>query len=154
MIIKVDDLKGPEIATFLEEHIQDMRAVSPPESKHALDLDGLRKPEITFWTAWDDGLLIGCCALKLLDPAHGEVKSMRVAKNRRSTGIGSALVTHVIRQAKARGLRRLSLETGAMAFFEPARRLYQRHGFEPCGPFGSYRNDPNSVFLSLPLAVR
>lgn len=149
MIIRVDDLNGPEIAAFLEEHLSDMRAVSPPESKHALDLDGLRKPEITFWTAWREGLLIGCCALKQLDQSHGEVKSMRVSKKVRGQGIGSALVTHVVNEARARGLARLSLETGAMTFFEPARRLYQRHGFKPCGPFGSYKLDPNSVFMTL-----
>lgn len=148
MIIRVDDLTGPEIAAFLEEHLSDMRAVSPPESKHALDLDGLRKPEITFWTAWNEGRLVGCCALKQLDRSHGEVKSMRVARNFRAKGMGSALVAHVISEARARGLTRLSLETGAMPFFEPARRLYKRHGFEFCGPFGSYKTDPNSVFMT------
>jgi len=153
MIIRVDDLTGPEIAAFLREHLNYMRAVSPPESKHALDLDGLRKPEITFWTAWRESQLIGCCALKQLDLSHGEVKSMRVAKNVRAQGIGSALVDHVISEARSRGLKRLSLETGAMAFFGPARRLYQRHGFELCGPFGSYKPDPNSVFMTLPLGA-
>jgi putative acetyltransferase len=151
MIIRVDDLTGSEIAAFLEEHLSEMRAVSPPESKHALDLDGLRKPEITFWTAWRDGLLIGCCALKQLDRSHGEVKSMRVSKNLRAKGIGSALVAHIINEARVRGLIRLSLETGAMPFFEPARRLYQRHGFQLCGPFGSYKPDPNSVFMTIVL---
>jgi putative acetyltransferase len=147
--IRVDDLSGQEIAAFLEEHIADMRSMSPPESKHALDLDGLRKPEITFWTAWHDGRLVGCCAVKQLDPAHGEMKSMRVARDARGTGIGANLVHHVIGEAKARGYARLSLETGAMPFFEPARRLYLRHGFVPCGPFGSYKADPNSVFMTL-----
>ncbi len=149
MVICIDDLTGPEIAAFLEEHIQDMRSVSPPESKHALDLDGLRKPEITFWTAREDGRLVGCCALKQLDPAHGEVKSMRVARDLRAKGIGAALVAHVIAEARARGYRRLSLETGSMPFFAPARRLYQRCGFEVCGPFDSYRPDPNSVFMTM-----
>jgi putative acetyltransferase len=148
MVIRIDDLSGREIAGFLSEHIDDMRAVSPPESKHALDLDGLRRPDITFWTAWDGRQLVGCCALRQLDPTHGEVKSMRVAKEMRARGIGSALVALVIGEARTRGYARLSLETGAMPFFEPARRLYRRHGFELCGPFGSYRPDPNSVFMT------
>ena len=134
---------------FLEEHISDMQAVSPPESKHALDLNGLRMPEITFWTAWSDAQLVGCCALKQLDATHGEIKSMRVARGVRRMGIGSTLVAHVVGEARARGYTRLSLETGAMPFFEPARRLYRRHGFELCGPFGSYKRDPNSVFMTL-----
>ncbi|MES1167348.1 MAG: GNAT family N-acetyltransferase [Pseudomonadota bacterium] len=149
MLIRVDDLAGPEIAAFLEEHVGDMRAVSPPESKHALDLNGLRQPGITFWSAWSEGRLVGCCALKQLDATHGEVKSMRVARDQRGKGVGAALVGHVIGEARARRYERLSLETGAMPFFEPARRLYRRHGFEPCGPFASYRPDPNSVFLTL-----
>jgi putative acetyltransferase len=149
MVIRADNLKGREIAAFLEEHINDMRSVSPPESKHALDLDGLRRPEITFWTAWRGRKLVGCCALKELDATHGEIKSMRVARDVRGKGIGSALVAHVIGEAKARRYSRLSLETGAMPFFEPARRLYGKHGFGRCGPFGSYKHDPNSVFMTL-----
>ncbi|HTZ19372.1 MAG TPA: GNAT family N-acetyltransferase [Opitutaceae bacterium] len=152
MLIRVDDLTGPEIAAFLEEHIGDMRAVSPPESKHALDLEGLRRPEITFWTAWDDGRLVGCCALKQLDATHGEIKSMRVAKNERGKGIGSALVAHVLGEARARRFARVSLETGAMPYFESARRLYRRHGFQRCGPFAPYQPDPNSVFMTLEIA--
>lgn len=148
MTIRLDDLSGPEIARFLEEHIRDMRAASPPESKHALDLAALRQPEILFWTAWDNSRLIGCCALKQLDPNHAEVKSMRVSAADRRKGIGVALVTHLISEAKQRGYRQLSLETGAMAFFEPARKLYHSFGFTFCGPFGSYREDPNSVFMT------
>jgi putative acetyltransferase len=154
MVILADDLTGKEIEAFLEEHIGDMRSVSPPGSKHALDLEGLRRPEITFWTAWSDGQLVGCCALKQLDPAHGEMKSMRVARALRGKGIGNALVAHIVAEARARNYLSLSLETGAMPFFEPARRLYQRHGFEPCGPFGSYKLDPNSVFMNLSLGPR
>jgi len=148
VIITIDNLTGPEIAAFLAEHLSDMRAVSPPESKHALDLDALRKPEITFWTAWTDGRLVGCCALKQLEAGHAEVKSMRVARDQRAQGLGSTLVRHLIAQARERGIRRLSLETGAMPFFEPARRLYRRHGFIDCEPFGSYEPDPNSVFMT------
>jgi putative acetyltransferase len=152
MNIQIDDLSGPEIAAFLEEHIQDMRAVSAPGSNHALDLTGLRKPEITFWTVRDDYQLAGCCALKQLDAAHGEVKSMRVAHSQRTKGLGTALVQHLIAEAGKRGYHRLSLETGAMPFFQPAHRLYRRHGFTDCGPFSDYRPDPNSVFMTLVLA--
>jgi putative acetyltransferase len=148
MAIKRDDLSGPEIAAFLEEHIQEMRAVSPPESKHALDLEGLRRPEITFWTLWHEARIAGCCALKQLDPQHAEVKSMRTARTLRRQGVGARLVDHVIREARARGYRRLSLETGAMEFFAPARSLYRKFGFEPCGPFAGYKEDPNSAFFT------
>jgi putative acetyltransferase len=148
MRIEVDDLSGPAIAEFLEEHIRDMRSVSPPESKHALDLVGLRKPEIIFWTLWCEEKIAGCCALKRLDATHGEIKSMRTAAAFRRRGIGARLLEHLIREATDRGYRRLSLETGAMAFFEPARLLYRKFGFEVCGPFSSYKDDPNSVFLT------
>jgi putative acetyltransferase len=125
-----------------------MRSVSPPESKHALDLPGLRKTEITFWTLWHDGRIAGCCALRQLDDQHGEVKSMRTAAALRRQGIAARLLEHLIREASARRYRRLSLETGAMAFFEPARTLYRKFGFEECGPFSTYKQDPNSVFLT------
>ena len=148
MEIKVDNLSGPEIAAFLDEHIQDMRSVSPPESKHALDLPGLRKPEITFWTLWHEGAIAGCCALKQLDAHHGEVKSMRTAATLRRHGIAGGLLEHLIREARTRGYRRLSLETGAMPFFEPARTLYRKFGFAECGPFAAYKADPNSVFFT------
>ena len=148
MEIKVDDLSGPEIAAFLEEHIRDMRAVSPPESKHALDLAGLRSPGITFWTLWHDGKIAGCCALKQLDDRHGEIKSMRISGVLRRQGIAARLLEHLIHEAGMRGYGRLSLETGAMDFFEPARRLYQKFGFERCGPFATYKEDPNSVFFT------
>ena len=116
-----------------------------------MDLDGLRKPEITFWTAWRDGRLAGCCALKQLDAAHGEVKTMRVATDLRGKGIGSALVHHVIAEATVRGYARLSLETGAMRFFAPAQRVFLSHGFNVCGPFAEYKPDPNSVLMTLEL---
>lgn len=148
MIIKIDDLSGAEIAAFLEEHIQDMRSVSPPESKHALDLDGLRGPEIAFWTAWDSSDLIGCCALKTLSLQEGEVKSMRVANAFRSQGLGMKLVEHLIDEAHSRGMKRLFLETGSMAFFASARKLYEKMGFVYCGPFGDYKPDLNSVFMT------
>jgi len=152
MLIKVDDLAGPEIRALLEEHLRNMHALSPPESVHALDLAALRKPGITFWTAWSGGELLGCGALKALDPAHGEVKSMRTAATRRRTGVGRALLERIIAEARARSYARLSLETGSMDAFSPARRLYEAFGFTYCGPFADYAADPNSVFMTLQLS--
>lgn len=146
--IIVDDLRGPEIAAFLEEHLCDMRAISPPESKHALDLEGLRRPEITFWTMWDAGTLVGCGAIKRLDATHAEIKSMRTAPSRRGQGLASRMLQHILDEAHARGFRRLSLETGSMPFFAPAHRLYRRFGFEDCPPFAGYREDPYSIFMT------
>jgi putative acetyltransferase len=148
MQIKVDDLTGTEIAELLEQHIRDMRAISPPESKHALDLNGLRQPDITFWTIWDETSLAGCAALKELDPSHAEIKSMRTAPEYRNKGVASMILGHVIDEAKRRNYRRLSLETGAMPFFAPARQLYLKFGFAYCGPFAGYKEDPNSVFMT------
>lgn len=144
----VDDLTGEPIAALLEEHLTEMRATSPPESTHALDLDGLRAPGITFWSVWDDDRLVGCGALKRLDDQHAELKSMRTTRTRQGSGIGSTLLAHLIDEARSMGFTRLSLETGAMPFFEPARRLYARFGFTDCEPFGDYRPDPNSVFMT------
>ena len=148
MHIRIDDLRGPEIHALLEEHLQDMRRISPPESVHALDLDGLRRPEITFWTAWSNNELVGCGALKMLDATHGEIKSMRVSGTRRRTGAGRAMLHHILDEARRRGLARLSLETGSLPEFAPARQLYASLGFAPCGPFGSYVEDPYSVFMT------
>jgi putative acetyltransferase len=148
MEIVVDDLSGPEIAAFLAEHVQDMRAITPLESKHALDLDALRRPEVTFWSVLDAGTLVGCGAIKQLDDRHAEVKSMRTAPGRRGTGVGSRLLGHILAEASAMGFSRLSLETGASEPFLPARRLYEKFGFEYCGPFAAYRPDPYSVFMT------
>ncbi|WP_169334758.1 GNAT family N-acetyltransferase [Nocardia thailandica] len=152
--IRVDDLLGPEIKEFLQEHIDEMRSISPPESKHALDLAGLRVPEVTFWTMWSDEVLLGCGALKDLGDGHAEIKSMRTSRVHKQQGLGSRLLSHMLTHARERGFRRISLETGAQDFFEPARRLYAKHGFEFCGPFGSYREDPNSVFMTCQLAAQ
>jgi putative acetyltransferase len=146
--IRVDDLSGIEIAEFLEEHIKEMKAVSPPESKHALDLEGLRKPEITFWTVWDGSNLIGCGAIKELDSNHAEIKSMRIGIARRKKGVASMLLEHILNKAKLKGYRHISLETGSMSFFEPARNLYTKYGFKNCVPFSTYKEDANSVFMS------
>ena len=148
MHIKPDDLTGPEITALLAEHLQCMADVSPPESRHTLNLDGLRKPEITFWCAWQERELLGCGALKELDAGHGEVKSMRTARAHLRKGVAALMLQHIIAEAKRRGYRRLSLETGAMDYFEPARRLYCKSGFTDCGPFAGYREDPNSVFMT------
>ena len=148
MQIVVDDLSGPQIAAFLEEHVQDMRAITPLESKHALDLDGLRRPEVTFWSVLDGDTLVGCGAIKGLDDSHAEVKSMRTAADRRGTGVASRLLAHILAEAKRKGFSRLSLETGATEPFWPARRLYEKFGFEYCGPFADYRPDPLSVFMT------
>jgi putative acetyltransferase len=153
MHIRQDDLRGPEIHALLEEHLQNMRQLSPPESVHALDLDALRQPGITFWTAWSGGVLVGCAALKELGPSHGEIKSMRTPAARRRQGAGRALLAHVIEEARRRSYTRLSLETGTMTAFAPAQRLYASFGFTHCSPFADYTDDPHSVFMTLPLAT-
>lgn len=154
MIIREDDLTGAEIARLLQEHLADMYRISPPESVHALDLPALRAPDVTFWSAWDDGTLAGCGALKALDPEHGEIKSMRTAGTHLRRGVAAAMLQHILEEAVRRGYRRVSLETGAEPEFEPARRLYRRFGFRVCGPFAHYREDPNSVFMTLALDER
>jgi putative acetyltransferase len=147
--IVVDDLSGPQIAQFLDEHVQEMRSITPsPESKHALDLDDLRKPEITFWSVMDRATLVGCGAIKRLDASHAEVKSMRTAPARRRDGTASMLLGHIITEAKRMGFTRLSLETGSYEFFLPARKLYEKFGFEYCEPFAGYQADSNSVFMT------
>jgi putative acetyltransferase len=154
MRIEIDDLSRPAIHALLDEHLRNMRENSPPESVHALDLDKLRRPEVTFWSAWEGEVLLGCAALLELDRRHGEVKSMRTPEARRRTGAGRALLMHIIDTARARGYARLSLETGSMASFAPAHRLYESAGFKRCDPFGDYAADPNSVFMTLTLAPR
>ena len=152
MRIIVDDLTGPEIATLLEAHVAELRSISPPESKHALDLDGLRQPGTTMWSVWEGDELVGCAALKDLGDGHAELKSMRVATGHQGKGIASTLLQHLLTEARTMGFTRISLETGSMEFFAPAHRLYARHGFADCGPFGSYVDDPNSVFMTLALS--
>ncbi len=152
MKIETDDLSRPAIHALLEEHLRGMHALGPPESVHALDLEKLRRPDITFWSAWEGELLLGCGALMALGNGHGEVKSMRTPDARRRTGAGRALLMHIIETARARGYERLSLETGSVAAFVPAHRLYESVGFVRTGPFGDYTEDVNSVFMTLPLA--
>ena len=146
--IVVDDLSGSQISEFLDEHVQQMRSITPLESKHALDLDSLRQPEITFWSVMDGDALVGCGAIKRLDASHAEVKSMRTKPARQQSGIASLLLEHVITEARRMGFTRLSLETGSTGFFLPARKLYEKFGFEYCEPFADYQSDPHSVFMT------
>ncbi|PWN03837.1 GNAT family N-acetyltransferase [Nocardioides silvaticus] len=152
MQISVDDPLRDDVVRLLEEHLADMRATSPPESVHALDPHALVGPGLTFWTLRDDGLLLGCAALKELDPRHAEIKSMRTEAVARRRGVAGRLLDHVVSVARERGYQRLSLETGTQEFFAPAWALYVSRGFTTCGPFGSYVPDPNSLFFTTSLA--
>jgi putative acetyltransferase len=151
MDIRIDDLSGPEVRDLLEEHLRNMSELSPPESVHALAIAELRRPDITFWTAWSGGSLLGCGALKELDPGHGEVKSMRTSSAYRRQGVGRAILTRIIEEARRRSYVQLSLETGSMEAFVPARRMYEAFGFTYCAPFADYRQDPHSVYMTLQL---
>ena len=148
MDIRIDDLSGQQVAQLLSEHLQGMALHSPPESIHALGLDALRKPEITFWSAWEDGELMGCGAIKELDSRHGEIKSMRTASAHLRKGVAAALLRRMFDEAKRRSYRQLSLETGSTEAFAPAHRLYAAFGFKLCGPFADYVDDPFSVFMT------
>lgn len=148
MDIKIDDLTGSEVTGMVREHIQSMSLQSPPESMHALGLESLRKPEITFWSAWEGDKLAGCGALKELDVQLGEIKSMRTSSSYLRKGIAKRVLQHIIEEARRRGYQRLSLETGSMDAFEPARRLYASFGFHYCEPFSDYIEDSNSVFMT------
>jgi putative acetyltransferase len=148
MEIRVDDLRSPEIIQLLQEHLQSMALHSPPESIHALDLEALRNPDITFWSARQDSELMGCGALRELDSRHGEIKSMRTVSRHRRTGVAAKLLRHILEEARHRSYERLSLETGSMEAFAPARNLYASFGFKPCGPFADYVEDPYSVFMT------
>ncbi len=148
MDIKLDDLTGSEVIALIGEHLQGMALHSPPESIHALNLDGLKKPEITFWSAWEKEELVGCGALKELDRQHGEIKSMRTSSAHLRKGVARRILEHIIAEAERRGYQRLSLETGSMDAFEPAKKLYASFGFQYSMPFSDYTEDPNSVFMT------
>ena len=154
MEIRLDDLRGPEVIRLLDEHLRDMHRITSAESVHALDLERLRQPDISFWCAWQGAELLGCGALKQLDARHGEVKSMRTATPHLRKGVAAAILRVILAESRKRGYRRLSLETGAPEAFLPARRLYQRFGFSDCAPFADYIEDPNSVFMTLELPPR
>ncbi|MFN2615182.1 MAG: GNAT family N-acetyltransferase [Actinomycetota bacterium] len=145
---RVDDLTGARTRALIAQHLEEMHATSPPESVHAFDVDKLRAPDVTFWSAWSGDELAGCGALKRLDDERGEIKSMRVADAFRGRGVGRALLDHLTAEAEACGMRSLWLETGSGEPFEPALRLYERAGFTRCGPFEGYIEDPFSIFMT------
>lgn len=141
-------LDDPRVRALLERHLTNARGSTAPGSAHALDLNGLKKPDVTFWAAWDGNSVLGVGALKRLTQDHGEIKSMHTAAEHRRKGVGSAMLLHIIDAARAMGMTRLSLETGSWDYFVPAREMYKRHGFVECPPFADYVLDPNSVFMS------
>lgn len=152
MEIRRDDLRDPRVHALLSLHLAFMHQTSPKESVHALDLEALRRPEINFYTAWEGEVLLGCGALLALSPDHGEIKSMRTDPAHLRKGVGAAILQHLIDEARRRGYRRLSLETGTQGYFAPAHQLYLRFGFVPAPAFGDYpADDPNSTFFSLSL---
>jgi putative acetyltransferase len=146
--IRLADPRDERITALLREHLHSMTLHSPPESIHALDIDALCAPEITFWAAWRNRELLGCGALLEIDRKHGEIKSMRTATPYLRQGVASQILQHIIREAERRSYKRLSLETGSMAAFAPARALYARYGFVECEPFADYVLDPYSVFMT------
>jgi putative acetyltransferase len=151
LVIAVHDPRAADVRALLERHLAFANEHSPPENVHALDVDGLTRAEITFFGARRAGELLGVGALKQLDPGHGELKSMHTAATARGQGVGRAIVTHLLAEARRRGYRRVSLETGTMEAFAPARSLYAGFGFEPCEPFGDYPDSPLSACMTLPL---
>jgi putative acetyltransferase len=151
MRIQPDDPSRPDVLALLEEHLRNMHELSPPESVHALDVSGLQRPEITLWSVREEGILLGCGALKELDREQGEVKSMRTPQSLRRRGAGRAVLVHIIEEGRRRGYKRLNLETGPGEAFRPALRLYESLGFRYCGPFADYKLDPHSVFMALEL---
>ena len=151
MNISEGGLDEPDVIALLNEHLQGMADHTPPESIHALDIEGLKAPDITFWTLRDGDELLGCIALKQLDDRHGEIKSMRTAGAHLRRGVGAALLEHVIGEARRRSYVRLSLETGSGPGFEPALALYRKFRFVDCEPFANYRDDPFSRFMRLEL---
>ena len=144
-------LNDPRVVDLLYTHRTRARAETAPGSAYALDPSGLRAPEMTFWSAWEDDAVVGVGALKRLSADHGEVKSMYTAEAARGRGVGSAMLRHIMAAARAKGMSRVSLETGSWPYFAPARALYARHGFVECPAFGDYRADPNSVFMTIDL---
>lgn len=148
MTIVPADFADVRVIAFLEEHLRDMEPTAPKESRHALDLTGLQAPGVRVWTAQDEGAVVGTVALAALEDDHEELKSMRSAPARRGQGIGRTLLEYALDDARSRGVRSISLETGSGEFFAAARALYLRAGFEECGPFGKYRLDPHSVYMT------
>ncbi|MGX9416206.1 GNAT family N-acetyltransferase [Vibrio sp. WJH972] len=152
MDIKIDDLSGGEVITLLEEHLADMYATSPPESVHALNVNELKSPDITFFSGWVNGELQGCVAIKQLNSTHVELKSMRTSSLARQSGVATKLLVHTLDAAASRGYRKVSLETGTQDFFLPARKLYEKFNFQYCEPFSHYTDDPHSCFMTKELS--
>lgn len=148
MDIHIDDLQGTAIKALLQVHLDAMHEHSPPESVHALDLEALRHPSITFWTAWEDGELLGCGALKQFSADHAELKSMRTASTHVRKGVARAILRHIESDARAKGIQCISLETGPHAPFTAAQKLYVSEGFVECCPFADYVPDPYSLFMT------
>ncbi|WP_394126413.1 GNAT family N-acetyltransferase [Vibrio hepatarius] len=151
MKIIEDRLESSAVLDLLREHLEDMNATSPAESVHALDVSALKESTVTFWSSWQGEQLLGCVALKALSSEHGELKSMRTTTLARQKGVGSTMLRHVLDHARQQGMTQISLETGSMNYFAPARALYEKHGFEYCDPFADYTEDPNSQFMTLVL---
>ena len=151
MRIEIDDVSRPRVLALLEEHLRNMYEITPPEHVFAFDAAKLRQPDVVLWTAWENDELLGCAALKELSPTQGEVKSMRTPARLRRRGAGRALLNHILQVSRERGYRELFLETGNHPAFVPAQTLYRSVGFRECGPFGSYKENGNSVFMSLRL---
>ncbi|NLF52469.1 MAG: GNAT family N-acetyltransferase [Leptolinea sp.] len=151
MEVRIDDLTGPEVLALLEMHLRSMSETTPPESMHALGLEALRKPDVTFYTAWENGELRGCGALKAMGRLRGEIKSMRTDPRYLRKGVARSVLKTIIAEARRRGYHRLYLETGTQPFYEPARRLYCSLGFVACPPFEGYTEDPNSYFMTMKL---
>jgi len=149
--IRCGGLDDPRVQALLEHHVATARSETAAGSAHALELGGLQSSDVRFWSAWEGEALTGVGALKRLSRIHGEIKSMHIVQTRRRSGVGSIMLRHLIDAARAMGLRRVSLETGAWPYFEPARALYRKHGFVECAPFGDYVADANSVFMTLAL---
>ena len=148
MDIRVGELRNEDVITLLQEHHEDMLSHSPVESVHALNLNALEAPDITFWSFWINQKLAGVGALKEIDIGHGEIKSMRTSTDHLRQGVAGKLLEHIIKQANIRSYKRLSLETGTMDAFLPAHKLYQQFGFQECEPFGDYKEDPYSMFMT------
>ena len=148
LCIELADFADQRLEAFLQAHLEELEPTAPPESRHALDLSALQAPDVRLWVAFSDTAIVGTGALAVLEPKHEELKSMRTDPGRRGNGIGRQLLEHLLTDAAQRGVTRISLETGSMAFFAPARALYAKSGFVPCAPFGGYVEDPNSVFMT------
>lgn len=148
VIITPGDLCAPEVIALLQTHLDQMHAQSPPESVHALDLEGLKGDDISFWTIWQDESVVGCGALKTLSSTHGEIKSMHILADQRGKGLAARVLEHILDEARNKGMERLSLETGAPDDFKAARLLYEKYGFQTCGPFADFKLDPFSLFMT------